>query len=110
MVTTGYGEQTVMHGVNCILAQVNPAATHSSPAHMVQTAQELTLDFTLPTGQSFRWRQTQPHEYTGVIGDRLVRLQQEQGSDVRYQVLARVPGSDPALDAEAIREYFNMPR
>ncbi len=35
--------------------------------------QELQLDFCLPTGQSFRWRQTAPGEYTGVVGPRLVR-------------------------------------
>jgi hypothetical protein len=33
---------------------------------------ELTLDFTLPTGQSFRWRKSDEQEYTGVVHDRLV--------------------------------------
>ena len=35
--------------------------------------QELTLDFTLPTGQSFRWRRSGEAEYTGVLNQRLVR-------------------------------------
>ena len=33
---------------------------------------ELTLDFTLPTGQSFRWRQTGVAEFTGVVDNRVV--------------------------------------
>ncbi len=36
---------------------------------------ELRLEFTLPTGQSFRWRQTGDNEFTGVIGQRVVRLE-----------------------------------
>lgn len=33
---------------------------------------ELTLDFTLPTGQSFRWRRTGAAEFTGVVDNRVV--------------------------------------
>lgn len=33
---------------------------------------ELTLDFTLPTGQSFRWRRTGKAEFTGVVDNRVV--------------------------------------
>lgn len=36
------------------------------------SAAELQLCFTLPTGQSFRWRETAACEYTGVIGTRVV--------------------------------------
>lgn len=35
-------------------------------------AQEVQLRFTLPTGQSFRWRPTGPGEFTGVVGSRVV--------------------------------------
>ena len=35
---------------------------------------ELCLAFTLPTGQSFRWRKTGDDEYTGVIHKRVVML------------------------------------
>ena len=40
-------------------------------------ASELRLEWTLPTGQSFRWRQTgeAPLEFTGVIGQRAVSMQ-----------------------------------
>ena len=34
---------------------------------------ELTLEHTLPTGQSFRWRRTGDGEFTGVVGRRVVR-------------------------------------
>lgn len=35
---------------------------------------ELQLDFTLPTGQSFRWQRTGDGEFTGVIGQRVVSM------------------------------------
>ncbi len=35
---------------------------------------ELRLEYTLPTGQSFRWRKTAPREYTGVIKERVVSM------------------------------------
>ena len=35
---------------------------------------ELTLNFTLPTGQSFRWRRTAHDEFTGVVDSRVVSL------------------------------------
>lgn len=38
------------------------------------TREELCLDFTLPTGQSFRWRATGHGQYEGVIGSRAVGL------------------------------------
>lgn len=33
---------------------------------------ELMLEFTLPTGQSFRWRRTGKAEFTGVVDNRVV--------------------------------------
>jgi 8-oxoguanine DNA glycosylase, N-terminal domain len=33
---------------------------------------ELRLAFTLPTGQSFRWRRCGPEDFIGVVGQRLV--------------------------------------
>ena len=70
---------------------------------------ELSLELTLPTGQSFRWRE-QPGAagcFTGVLGSRAVTLRQLPG-DVEYRVLARGPGADPAGDAAALRDYFNL--
>lgn len=54
-----------------------PTST-SSWTPLPLSAQELDLDFTLPTGQSFRWRKTSPSVYTGVIGNRLVQVSQRE--------------------------------
>lgn len=49
------------------------AAAQGLQWHSLGTpACELRLEHTLPTGQSFRWRQTSPSEYIGVIGQRVV--------------------------------------
>ncbi|KAK9863991.1 hypothetical protein WJX84_001937 [Apatococcus fuscideae] len=69
--------------------------------------EELSLDFTLPTGQSFRWRQTGQSEYTGVVANRLVRLKQDD-DDVEYRVLARGLDTDPLQDAAVLQDYFNL--
>jgi hypothetical protein len=79
---------------------------------------QLCLDFTLPTGQSFRWRRTGEGEYTGVVGARLVELRQAP-DDVHWRVIARGAGgaSHPSPhqgeegaggDAAALAEYFNL--
>ncbi|KAG2488622.1 hypothetical protein HYH03_012795 [Edaphochlamys debaryana] len=70
---------------------------------------ELQLDFSLPTGQSFRWRCTGEGQYTGVIGPRLVCVRQV-GPDVHYRVLARGSGPEaaPGGDEAALRDYFNL--
>ncbi|KAI3435875.1 hypothetical protein D9Q98_001933 [Chlorella vulgaris] len=72
-------------------------------------ASELRLEWTLPTGQSFRWRQTadDPLEFTGVVGQRAVRMRQLPG-DVQYQVIARGSCVDAAGDDVALRDYFNL--
>ena len=52
---------------------LGPAATPALPC--CHAASELRLEWTLPTGQSFRWRQTgsEPIEFTGMVGQRAVR-------------------------------------
>ncbi|KAL1196198.1 N-glycosylase/DNA lyase OGG1 [Cardamine amara subsp. amara] len=42
---------------------------------------ELTLPLTFPTGQTFRWKQTGPIQYSGSIGPHLVSLRQRSGDD-----------------------------
>ncbi|KXZ55139.1 hypothetical protein GPECTOR_3g29 [Gonium pectorale] len=71
--------------------------------------QELRLEFCLPTGQSFRWRETDASTYTGVIGNRLVVLRQTS-TDVEYRVLARGSGAgaEPEGDGPVLRDYFNL--
>ena len=68
---------------------------------------ELRLEFTLPTGQSFRWKETSPGVFTGVLGRRAVILRQLD-DDVAFKVLARAPDTSPSEDAAAIADYFNL--
>lgn len=69
-------------------------------------AAELRLEWTLPTGQSFRWRRA-GDEWVGVIGQRAVRLRQLP-DDVQYRVIARGEGASPAEDAAVLSDYFNL--
>lgn len=45
---------------------------------------ELYLPLTFPTGQTFRWKETGSHQYTGAIGPHLVSLKQLENGDVGY--------------------------
>lgn len=71
---------------------------------------ELRLKYTLETGQTFRWRRTGDAEYTGVVGNRLVQVQQDD-KDVRFRVLARTCGSEGGQekgDLDVLMDYFNL--
>ncbi|XP_061361863.1 N-glycosylase/DNA lyase OGG1 isoform X2 [Gastrolobium bilobum] len=48
------------------------------------TRQELSLPLTFPTGQTFRWKNTAPSQYTGVVGSHLLSLKHLQNGDVCY--------------------------
>ncbi|KAF1001855.1 N-glycosylase/DNA lyase OGG1-like [Apium graveolens] len=43
---------------------------------------ELFLPLTFPTGQTFRWKQTGPLEFTGVVGSHLVSLKHLDNGDI----------------------------
>lgn len=68
---------------------------------------ELRLEFTLPTGQSFRWREVTPGEFIGVVGRRAVHIRQ-LSDNVEYCVISRAPGDDASEDAAVIADYFNL--
>ncbi len=64
---------TAQHKLEMALAAAASASAHSVAWQSLGAAPaELTLDFTLPTGQSFRWRQTGEAEFTGVVDNRVV--------------------------------------
>ena len=70
---------------------------------------ELTLEYTLPIGQSFRWKSIDPEHdraYVGVLGDSVLCLRHNDGTnDVEYKVLG---GSE---DVEGyLIEYFMLDR
>ena len=56
----------------CAKGQTSVAMGGSEWRSLNTPARELRLEFTLPTGQSFRWRQTGAQEFTGVIQQRVV--------------------------------------
>ena len=70
-------------------------------------AKELRLENTLPTGQSFRWRETTEGDYVGVIGEWVVSMRQAP-HDVLYRVHCRPSTSSASADAAAIADYFNL--
>ncbi|XP_027354810.1 N-glycosylase/DNA lyase OGG1 isoform X2 [Abrus precatorius] len=53
-----------------------------APLNLAQ--QELSLPLTFPTGQTFRWKNTAPLQYTGVVGPHLLSLKNLQNGDVCY--------------------------
>lgn len=70
---------------------------------------ELRLEFTLPTGQSFRWTKVTNDTYLGVVHKRAVLLQQLD-NDVAYHVIARSHQSSElfSTDLEMLEDYFNL--
>ncbi|GAU22837.1 hypothetical protein TSUD_282040 [Trifolium subterraneum] len=61
------------------------------------TRQELSLPLTFPTGQTFRWKNTAPSQYTGVVGPHLVSLKQLQNGDVCYSLHTQSGDAKSAL-------------
>ncbi|XP_058189707.1 N-glycosylase/DNA lyase OGG1 [Rhododendron vialii] len=65
--------------------QQNPQSPKWVPLNLSKS--ELSLPLTFPTGQTFRWKQTDHHnhiQYTGVVGSHLVSLKQLEDGDVAY--------------------------
>ncbi|XP_027094969.1 N-glycosylase/DNA lyase OGG1 isoform X1 [Coffea arabica] len=65
----------------------SPAITTKASGEWVPLSigkSELYLPLTFPTGQTFRWKETGPLQYTGVIGPHLVSLKQLENGDVGY--------------------------
>ncbi|KAF6170567.1 hypothetical protein GIB67_031975 [Kingdonia uniflora] len=65
---------------------------------------ELYLPLTFPTGQTFRWKQTGPSQYTGVVKSHLLSLKQLE-NDVSY---AFHQTTDECGARLAIADYLNV--
>jgi len=65
---------------------------------------ELRLDLTLCCGQSFRWQETGPSEWTGVVNERLITL--KQSDDVNLQYFFH--NSTDSKNEEFIFNYFRL--
>lgn len=66
---------------------------------------ELSLALTLPTGQTFRWKQTSPLQYTGVIGSHLISLKHLQNGEVAY-LTHQTPSEGNARSA--LLDFLNL--
>ncbi|PRQ26598.1 putative DNA-(apurinic or apyrimidinic site) lyase [Rosa chinensis] len=75
-----------------------------APLNLTQS--ELSLPLTFPTGQTFRWRQTGPLQYTGVVGSHLVSLQHLQNGDVSYCLHQSATSESNA--ESALLDFLNM--
>ncbi|XP_031273120.1 N-glycosylase/DNA lyase OGG1 [Pistacia vera] len=68
----------------------NPQTLHRlkptkwAPLNLSQS--ELSLPLTFPTGQTFRWKQTAPLQYTGTLGPHLISLKHHQDGGVYYHI------------------------
>lgn len=67
---------------------------------------ELYLPLTFPTGQTFRWKQTGPLQYTGVIGSHLVSLKQLDNGDVGYHFHSSMNCEDSARNS--LFDFLNL--
>ncbi|KAJ0923112.1 putative DNA-(apurinic or apyrimidinic site) lyase [Helianthus annuus] len=67
---------------------------------------ELFLPLTFPTGQTFRWKQTAPFQYTGVIGPHLVSLFQD--STKTAYCLHNTPKCDQDSARSHLFDFLNM--
>ncbi|KAI9019795.1 DNA glycosylase, partial [Hyaloraphidium curvatum] len=66
---------------------------------------ELRLDTTLKCGQSFRWKETRPMEWTNVLGDELITLKQTDDDVLfRYYGTAVTGGGEPVPEDVAGNE------
>ncbi|GAB2289835.1 8-oxoguanine glycosylase ogg1 [Dionaea muscipula] len=70
---------------------------------------ELSLPLTFPTGQTFRWKQTGPLQYTGVVKSYLVSLKHLDDGGVAYCFHNHDGSSDGEVDARlALLDFLNV--
>ncbi|KAM3360936.1 hypothetical protein P3S68_015790 [Capsicum galapagoense] len=71
---------------------------------------ELYLPLTFPTGQTFRWKQTGPIQYTGVVGrSHLVSLKQLDNGDIGYHFHSTTASESKfAAARKALLDFLNV--
>ena len=69
------------------------------------SSSELRLALTLCCGQSFRWQETGPSEWSGVAKGRLITLQQIEETAIQYHVHN---STDSTKDEAFIKDYFRL--
>ncbi|KAM7253355.1 hypothetical protein ACFE04_025973 [Oxalis oulophora] len=70
---------------------------------------ELSLPLTLPTGQTFRWKQTGPTQFTGPIGPHLISLKHQptKNGDVSYFIHTTPSTSQSSTAKSALFDFIN---
>ena len=74
-------------------------------ATLACSSSELRLDLTLCCGQSFRWQETGPSEWTGVTRGKLITLQRVEETAIQYHVHN---STDVLKDEAFIKDYFRL--
>ncbi|XP_040997331.1 N-glycosylase/DNA lyase OGG1 [Juglans microcarpa x Juglans regia] len=69
---------------------------------------ELSLPLTFPTGQTFRWKQTGPLQYTGVVDSYLISLKHLQDGEVSYCFHHHATTGDENNARVALLDFLNM--
>lgn len=96
-----------------LLPGIQSIASHASSWQSLGLdGEELRLEFTLKTGQSFRWRKMGEGKgsYVGVIRDLVVECVQDE-SDVKWRVVGRRQGErggDGEQERLLVEDYFNL--
>ncbi|XP_065880772.1 N-glycosylase/DNA lyase OGG1 isoform X2 [Euphorbia lathyris] len=75
-----------------------------APLDLAQS--ELSLPLTFPTGQTFRWKQTGPLQYTGTLGPHLISLKHHHENAGVYYYIHRTPSQSAAK--LALRDFLNV--
>ncbi|OMO50697.1 hypothetical protein COLO4_37918 [Corchorus olitorius] len=86
------------------ISSKNPKA-HQKWVPLNLSQSELSLPLTFPTGQTFRWKQTGPLQYSGTIGPHLVSLKHLQNGDVSYFIHSTPSESTAKL---ALLDFLNV--
>ncbi|KAA0055472.1 N-glycosylase/DNA lyase OGG1 isoform X2 [Cucumis melo var. makuwa] len=72
------------------------------------TRSDLSLPLTFPTGQTFRWKQTNPLEFTGVVGSHLISLNHLPNGEVSYCLhFSSTSTSSSAAARLALLDFLN---
>ncbi|XP_015575340.1 N-glycosylase/DNA lyase OGG1 isoform X1 [Ricinus communis] len=70
------------------------------------TQSELSLPLTFPTGQTFRWKQTGHHQYTGTLGPHLISLKHHHQNGNVYYHIHTTPSETAAKSA--LLDFLNI--
>lgn len=65
----------------------------------------LSIRYTLPSGQSFRWKPLESNTWRGVLSNWIVTLRQNDPNELEF---ATFPATDPAVFTPILMDYFRL--